>query len=403
MSAIQSGTDLRFLWSPSARRRFSVLTGALVLGALLYVAFAPRWYRSSVTLLPGGSQDLKALKRLSGGLEGPLAAAAARLGEGPEMYRAAAVLQSVAVSDAVISRFDLKAQYGEQDAEAVRESLWRRCAVRALVVPGLVRVSCEDRSPARAQAMVAYFAETANRALRHLKVSSAAEEVAFLSGRAGELTRQADDAAARLREVEEERGLVDVDAQSRSVVSALAALERARIQKDLELGYESAFASREAASRRQLESQRSAIVKAERMLEEGPLGDGPRTAAPPDRAVFPPALQLPGVRLELEAARRERRLAERLLLRARGRLEAARTDRDAAASPLSVLDPPTVATLQAWPRPGLTVGLALVVGMALAMASEVLRHVASAPAEERTPEQRVAPGPAASTEPASCH
>ena len=63
-----------------------------------------------------------------------------------------------------------------------------------------------------------------------------------------ELRRQADEAAARMREFQEKHQIVDLDSQARAVVTSVAAVNAQRIAKQMELDYARTFSS--ADSRR---------------------------------------------------------------------------------------------------------------------------------------------------------
>ncbi len=370
--------DLSFLRDRAVQKRIAVVTLACAAAGLLYGLLAPKWYRSVVTVVPAKSQ------RSGGGLAGLLGGDAAGLAAGfmegalggADGPRIAAVLQSIAVSDAVIEKFDLRRRYGEKYQENARDELWRHCDVKVLPKPSLVQLSCEDKDPKFVQAMLAYFADYGNQVFRRVSVSSASEEVRFLEKRVGELRQQADDAAARMREFQEKHHIIDLDTQAKAVVSSLAALNSQSITKQMELDYARTFSAGDEPTMRQLRSQLSVVEGKARDLQE-PSPDG---GQPGERRkgrgkgssadMFPAALQVPQLRAEFEKLYRDRKVAEATLVFALERLEGARANEARDVSTFLVLDPPTLPTKRSRPRRLLIVGAFMLVALGAAFVYE---------------------------------
>jgi capsule polysaccharide export protein KpsE/RkpR len=316
---------------------------------------------------------------LSGELGGLAAGLGASMGEGADVQRIAAVLQSIAVSDAVIAKFDLNKRYDEKYQETAREALWKHCDVKALPKPSLVQLSCEDKDPRFVQQMLEFFAEYGNQVFRRVGVSSASEQVRFLEKRVGELRAQADDSAAKMREFQEKYQIVDIETQTKAVVGAMASLNSQRISKQLELEYARTFSSGDEATTKQLESQLSVVDQKLRALED----DSPAAAtmqAPKRRVsngMFPAALRVPKLRAEFETLYRDRKVSEATLIFALERLENARADEARDTSTFLVLDPPAIPTRKSRPR-GSLVGLnALFAGLLVGIAVEASRRYAA--------------------------
>jgi tyrosine-protein kinase Etk/Wzc len=348
--------DLSFLRSRTVLKRIAVVTlGCAVLG-LLYGFLAPQWYSSVLTLVPAKQQKPGLGSMLGGDLAGLAATLEGPLG-GADGARIAAVLQSNAVSDAAIAKFDLRRRYREKYQRKVREELWRHCAVKVLSKPNLVQLTCEDKDPVFVRELLEFFAEHGNQVFRRVGVSSASEEVRFLEGRVAELRKQADDAAARMREFQEAHKIVDLDTQAKAVVSALATLNGQRITKQMELEYSRTFSSGDEATSRQLRSQLRVMNEKLRELEEPAVivrgaastdqgrGDGGGT-----NDMFPAALAVPKLRAEFETLYRDRRVAETTLVFALERYEAAKATEARDVSTFLVLDPPTLPDQPTRPR-----------------------------------------------------
>jgi tyrosine-protein kinase Etk/Wzc len=357
-----------------AQKRVAAVVVAAAAGGLLYGLVAPKWYRSSLTVVPAAPQKSSGISSLLGGELGGLAAGLGVSATGSaDVARIAAVLQSAAVADAVIAKFELRSRYDVEHPESAREALGQHCEVRTLQKPGAVQVSCEDHDPKVAQAITAYFAEVGNTAFRRVGASSASEEVRFLERRVVDLRREADEVAGRVREFQEKHQIVDLEGQARAMVSSVAALNSQRIAKRMELEYASKFSSPEEPGVRQLESQLSVVDEQLRDLEiprdasagahDRPPGDRDRGAG-----MFPAALAVPRLRAEGEKLFRDRRVAEASLVFALDRLEGAKAAEARDVSTLVVLDPATLPTRKSRPviREMVLAGAAL--GFALGIA-----------------------------------
>jgi tyrosine-protein kinase Etk/Wzc len=363
-SNMPSSVDLSFLRNRAVQKRIAVVTLACATAGVLYGLLVPKWYRSVLTVVPAKSQ--RGTSGLAGLLAGESAGLAAgfmdgALGAGSDGPRIAAVLQSIAVTDAVIEKFDLRKRYDKKYQESAREELWHHCEVKVLPKPSLVQLSCEDKDPRFVQEMLSYFADYGNRVFRRVGVSSASEEVRFLLGRVAELRQLADDAAARMQEFQEQHKIVDLDTQAKAVVSTLAALNSQRITKQLELEYARTFSARDEASMRQLRSQLSVMGERLRDLEEPspvmaqPVEEQPaeksgRRGSEQGKSMFPPALEVPKLRAEFESLYRDRKVAEATLIFALERLEGAKANEARDVSTFLVLDPPTLPTRKSRPR-----------------------------------------------------
>jgi hypothetical protein len=327
--------------------------------------------------VPAKAPSSGGIANLIGGELGGLGASVAGIAGGTaDNARIAAVLQSTAVTDAVIARFNLKSRYGLATQEDARDVVWSHCGVKSLPKPNLVQLWCEDTDPAFVRDMVGYFAEFGNQMFARVGFSSASEEVRYLERRVGELRRQADEAATRIREFQEVHQIVDLDSQARAIVSSMAGLNAQRISKRMELEYARNFASPDEAGSRQLESQLSVVDEQLRGLEEkgGPGIPGAKPSPAGGRSgLFPAALAVPKLRSEYESLYRDRKVAEASLVFALDRLEGAKASEARDVSTFQVLDPPTVATRKSRPRGSATTALGLLLGGGATTALEFWR------------------------------
>jgi capsule polysaccharide export protein KpsE/RkpR len=367
--------DLSMLRDRSVQRRIALATLLCAAGGVLYALFAPRWYRSAVTLVPAASQKSSGIAGLLGGDLGGIASGLGASVGGADIARIGAVLESTFVSDAAIEKFDLRSRYGQKYLESARSALWEHCSVKPLVKPGLVQLSCEDKDPRFVQELLAFLAEFGNQAFRRVNRSSASEEVRFLERRVTELRGEANDAASRVREFQEEHQIVDLDSQAKAVVSSVSALNMTRIAKQMELEYARGFSSPDEAGTRQLESQLSVLNDQLRDMEQPRPGRTGRTSRDQGgrgsgAGMFPVTLEVPRLRAEYERLMRDRKVAEATLVFSLDRLEGARAAEARDVSTFVVLDPPPLPTRPSRPARTGAVALAALVGLILSVSVE---------------------------------
>jgi tyrosine-protein kinase Etk/Wzc len=372
---MSSQIDLSFLKNRASQRRMAAVWLAFVVLGFAYALLSSKWYVSGLAVVPAkAASKVSGLASMLGGDLGSLAAGAgldAGSGSAADPARIAAVLQSNAVSDAVIEKFDLKTRYGTDYVEDARDALWRHCAVKALPKPSIVQVTCEDKDPAFAREMLTFLAQRGNEVFRRVSVGSASEEVRFLEARVVQLRAQADTTSDRMREFQERHGIIDLDTQARSVVTALAGLQGQRISKQLELEYAQTYSAADESTVRQLQSQLALVTEKLRSLESvdavatRPAG---KQAAP--TGVFPKALEVPQLRAEFEKLYRDRRVAEASLIVALERLENARANEARDVSTFVVMDPANLPTKHDRPKRSLAVVVSAIVGLLCAVALE---------------------------------
>lgn len=345
---------LDFLTSVAARKRILAVTAVAAVVGAAYGLLAPRWYRTVLAVVPA-KQQRGGLSSLLGGDLGSLAAGMDVGGSTADAQRIAAVLQSVAVTDAVIDRFGLMERYDQRYREKARDEVWKHCEVKVLPKPNLVQLSCEDKDPRVVQQMLEHFATVGNEVFQRVSSGSAAEEVRVMERRVAELRTQADEAAAQMRDFQVRHRIVDLDSQARAFVGAMAQLEAQRIAKQMELGWVRRFSSADEPAARQLGAQLSVVEEQLRDLEtpsEELPGPAARSASGgrAGKGPFPAALEVPALRAEYEKLLRNRKVVEATLVFALDRLESARASKARDVSTFQILDPPTVPTRKSRPR-----------------------------------------------------
>jgi tyrosine-protein kinase Etk/Wzc len=339
------------------RWRTLLVCAALGLGAGIgYSLAAPEWYEARLAVLPSQDGENSKLAKV--------AALGAAAGLSPtvstEVQRIHAVLSSVSVADAVITKFDLQQRYGAHSIERTRKQLGEHCGTSIELKAGIVVVACEDREPKVARELTAYFGEVGNAVFERITVSTARGERRFLEEMVAKTQEDVDRSSTALREFQERHHVLDLTAQSKAVISAMAELEGDLISKRLQLSYLRGFASPEEPRVRQLSEQVAIVQREIRRLESSSGGDDRGSAE-----FFPEALRVPGLRFELEQLLRAQKIHETVYTMLTQRLAMARVDEARDTAAFQVLDAPTVPMTPARPRRARIAGLATMGGLAM--------------------------------------
>jgi tyrosine-protein kinase Etk/Wzc len=361
--------------------RIAATTGAGLLISLVYVLLAPNWYQSTLTVVPATPSKGSGLGAQIAGALG--ADPAVDLGNSADVERIAGVFESTSVTDAVIEKFHLRERYGVRYIEHARKELWSHCSTRIDRRARLVALTCEDKQPAFVQEMVAYFGDYGNEVFRRVSTTSASEEVRFLERRVAEMRKEADESARRLRDFEEQHKVIDLESQSKAVVSAMASLRSQEISKELQLSYLSSFSSRDESTalqiRQQLAVMNSKFRKLEEVAPDEPPSEpnlagseGKRAVAVKTADLFPTAMSVPKLRFDLEQLHRDKKIRDTDLLLLMQRLEMAKVNEARDTSAFQVLDHPAVPTYKSRPRRLIILASGLVLGILAGLASVLL-------------------------------
>jgi tyrosine-protein kinase Etk/Wzc len=362
MPALRDSVETNLVALLLPRWKVLLVSAALGLGAGAgYSLVAPEWFEARLAVLPSQDGENSKLAKV--------AALGAAAGLSPvvstEVQRIHAVLTSVSVEDDVIAKFHLQQRYGTRSIENTRKRLREHCGTSIELKAGVVVLTCEDRDPQVARDLTAYFGEVGNAVFERITVSTARGERRFLEQMVGKTQEDVDRSSRALREYQERHRVLDLPAQSKAVISAIAELEGDLISKRLQLSYLRGFASPEEPRVRQLSEQTAAVERELRRLESSDPGDGHGSGS---GDFFPEALSVPGLRFELEQLLRAQKIHETVYAMLTQRLAMTRVDEARDTPAFQVLDAPTVPTTPSRPHLTRLAAFGIAGGLVLGMA-----------------------------------
>lgn len=220
----------RLLW----RRRGWLLRGHLAV-AVLAIGVAlllPRWYRSTVTLVPAPKDGLTLDLT---GMGNMLASSPLGLtGQPTPQDQLKMVLKSRAVADSLVDAFDLRRRWHVQRQDQARDRLDDHTTITT-PKEGQVVVAVEAHTPAEARDLAAAYARYAAQEGIRLKSSLAAERRSYLELRLRDVDGEIAAAGERLRQFEEQNRAFSLPDQARATMDAYGTLRSQVVLLETEL------------------------------------------------------------------------------------------------------------------------------------------------------------------------
>ena len=359
--------SLRLVW----RHRAWLLRGHLAVLALTVavVFLLPRWYASSVTLVPapkdGLSVDFTGMNQVLSGTP---------FGLGPTPQdQLKMVVRSRAVMDSLARAFDLPARWREKRLEDVRQTLAERTTVTT-PKEGQVVVAVEARDPREARDLAAGYARFAASEGIRLKTNLASQRRAYLETRLRELDREIALAGAHVRAFEEANRAYSLPDQARATMDSYGALQSQVVLLQTELAAARRYFT-DASS--EVSTLTDRIAELERQLQHMVHEGG---------ALQPQGDALPALRQQYLDLGREQASLVAVSDVVRRLYEQARVEEANPVPTFSVLDAAELPERHARPKRGLTVALAMVLaaaGSVTVLHGRESRQAIAAPERER--------------------
>jgi capsule polysaccharide export protein KpsE/RkpR len=284
-----------------------------------------------------------------------------------------AMLKSRTVADALIDRFSLMNVYHKKLREETRRRLEDLTQVEA-GKDGIISVSVDDRSPARAAEMANAYIDELEKLTRTLAVTDAGKRRIFFEREVKAANDELATAESQLKQTEESTGIIQLDSQAKVMLQAYADLRGQVAAKQVEIQAMRSFATPENPD---LIREQQELTALQTQLSRFERGQGNRS--PTDLALE----KVPGAGLEYVRKLREVKYRETLFELLAKQYEAARIDEARDASVIQVMDKAVTPEKRSWPKRGLFVLavtlFALLVGILLAYVTEGFKRTKEDP------------------------
>jgi tyrosine-protein kinase Etk/Wzc len=220
------------------KRLIAKVTGIAVLsGVVLSLLLPVRYTAGTKTMAPHQTQSSATMfmNQLANSGAGSLAAIAGGglgLKNPNDVY--IGLLKSRPVADAIIRRFNLTTVYHAKDMTVAREKL----AANTLVVSennGFLSLSVTDKDRKRVAEIANAYTDELRNITKKLAITEASQRRLFYEEQLKQAKESLISAELSFQEIQQRKGLVQLDAQARAMIEGLAVLRAQRAAKEVEL------------------------------------------------------------------------------------------------------------------------------------------------------------------------
>src|SRR5208283_5323159 len=204
------------------KKRILLVTLAVAVLATLVVFLLPKMYTATTTLLPP-EQKQSSLSSMLGQIGALAGLGASDLGLKNPADVFVAMLTSRTVEDSLVNRFDLRKVYGVKRYEDARKKLEKRSEIIA-TKEGLISISVTDHEPRRAAEIANAYVEELYNLNQNLAITEAGQRRLFYEGQIKAEQKDLSAAELGLKQVQEKSGLLQPDAQDKTIIASIAEL-----------------------------------------------------------------------------------------------------------------------------------------------------------------------------------
>ncbi len=366
-----------------AKRRKLILIftfGAAVVGAIALLLLPSRYTAESVLLPPKSDSAISsALLSQAAGSATLASAAGASLGiKNPgDMY--VSLLKSRTVEDAVIRRFGLMDRYRAKKMSDARTRFESHTRVTLGPKDGLITINVTDRDPVVAAQIANGYVDEFRKFSANLAITEASQRRVFFQQQLLDAKEKLVAAEEALKTTQQSTGVVQIDSQTRALVESVAELRAQVAAKEVELESMRSYAT----------DENPATVDVRRQLEalQGQL----RRLSGPDQDSGANVLalkgKLPEAGLEYFRKLRDVKFYDTISELIARQLEMAKLDEARQGVAIQTLDVAVPPDKRSFPKRGITMILAVVLGFftgcAWCILAEGFSRFRSRPAESQ--------------------
>jgi tyrosine-protein kinase Etk/Wzc len=227
----------------SRRRRFGKVFGICVLLTLAITLLWPATYTASSRIMPPqqGQSVANAVLGQLGSLA-TLATGGKDFGVKNPSDLYVAMLKSRTVADRLIDRYQLKELYNEKTYADAREELEDRSVITA-AKDGTISVAVDDRDPARAAQIANGYIEELADLNQKIAITEASQRRSFYERELLQAKNHLADAEVELKKVQEQTGLIALDAQAEMIIESVGSLKARIAAKQVQIRAMSSYAT----------------------------------------------------------------------------------------------------------------------------------------------------------------
>jgi tyrosine-protein kinase Etk/Wzc len=357
------------------KKRILLITVAAGLLAIIVSLLMPKMYTATATILP--PEQKQSSMNLMGQIGAIAGLGAGDLGLKNPADIFVAMLTSRTIEDNLINRFDLRRIYWVKRYQDARKRLEKRSEIIA-TKEGLISISVTDRDPMRAAEIANAYVDELHDLNKNLAITEAGQRRLFYEQQLKAEQNELSVAELAMKQVEEKSGLLQPDAQGKTMIASIADLRAQVASHEVQLQTMRSYATPNNPDLKRAETELAGLRGELAKLEHANTVAGNGNIAIPAR-------QMPEAELEYLRRARELKYHEALYEFLGKQLEAARIDEANDALLIQVVDKAILPEKKSSPHRMLIVLVAMVLVFLLActgvLVMEVLRRKQQDPSE----------------------
>lgn len=342
------------------KKMIGKVTLAAAVLAVIVSLIMPNIYTATTTMLPPQQNQSSAAALL--GQMGPLGSfggSALGIKNPNDLY--VGMLKSRSVADDIIKRFDLQKVYDKDTETGTRDKLAKYSQI-ASGKDSIITVSVDDKDPKRAAAIANAYVDELAKLNQTLAVTEAARRRLFFENQLKQAKDDLANAEVALRNTQQQSGLIQLDAQGKAIIDAVAKLRGQIVAKEVQIGAMRTFATTQNADY-VLAQQELAGLKAQLSKMESNSGSD----TPDDGNVLVPTGKVPESGMEYVRKVRDVKYYETIYELLAKQYELAKIDEAKDSSLIQVLDTAVVPEKQSKPKRLLIIGMSVLIAGFLAV------------------------------------
>jgi len=309
-------------------RILQVTLAAMIVGAIVALILPKTFTATATILVPQRNQSVLGAILGQVGVISGIGETDLGLTNPSDLF--VAMLRSRTVEDDLINRFNLRQVYQVQRYQDARRKLENRSEING-EREGLISIAVSDRDPKRAAELANGYVKELSSLNQDLALSEASQRRRFYQQRRDQESGDLLQAEMAMKQVQEKTGLIQLDAQNRAIIEALATARAHAAASEVQLRAMRTYATANnpdvKRAEQELEGFRSQITKLEQ--DSGETGNGNLQI---------PTRRLPQVQAEYISRARDLKYHEALYEFLGKQLEAARIDEARNAVLVQVVD-----------------------------------------------------------------
>jgi tyrosine-protein kinase Etk/Wzc len=253
------------------------VTGAAALIGLVLCFVLPVRYTATTRIMPpqqtqsSATMLMSQLTGLGGGSLAAMAGGGMGLKNPNDIY--VGLLTSRPIADAIIQKFSLEKEYRAKDMTEARKKLAGFTEVTSEKA-GFIAVSVTDKDKKRVAEMANAYTDELRNLTKTLAVTEASQRRLFYEEQLKQAREALVSAALAFQQVQQQKGLVQLDAQAKAMIEGLAALRAQVAAKQVEVQALRSYSTEQNPEVQLAEKELASLESQEAQLEQSNHGPG---------------------------------------------------------------------------------------------------------------------------------